>query len=117
MDLISRQAAIDAVVGWFCDLLGVEEISEDLGCLVRLRELPYAQPEHECRTCRYNHLEWSEEPCDSCTSGGESNHWKPKEPEGDPCERCKHRDKDIYEYPCDGCVHGGATCRWEDAYE
>ena len=45
MDLIDRQAAIDAVVGWFCDLLGVEEISEDLGCLVRLRELPSVQPE------------------------------------------------------------------------
>lgn len=53
-DMIYRQAAINAVVGWFCDLLGVEETSEDLGCLARLRELPSAQPEPiRCKDCKH----------------------------------------------------------------
>ena len=35
------------------------------------------EPERTCSTCRYNANEWDEEPCDSCTSGGSGNHWKP----------------------------------------
>lgn len=71
-DLIDRQAAIDALEksGYCYDqFLGVESV---------LNALPSAR---SCETCRYSHLMWSEEPCDSCTCGGESNHWKPKEPE------------------------------------
>jgi len=32
---------------------------------------------HDCSSCRYNHLEWYELPCDDCTMGGKNNHWKP----------------------------------------
>lgn len=35
--------------------------------------------DHTCETCRYNYLTWDMEPCDSCTMGGPSNHWEPKE--------------------------------------
>lgn len=30
-----------------------------------------------CETCEYNSLDWHEEPCESCTVGGDENHWKP----------------------------------------
>ena len=33
--------------------------------------------ERNCKTCRYNGKEWDEEPCDSCTMGGDNNHYKP----------------------------------------
>lgn len=58
----------------------------------QLEELGYGLGEkiRTCKTCRYNYLEWHEEPCDSCTSGGESNHWKPSEqPEIIRCEDCR----------------------------
>lgn len=29
-----------------------------------------------CSTCRHFARRWSEEPCDSCTMGGETNHWE-----------------------------------------
>lgn len=31
----------------------------------------------ECDTCLYNDRTWDEEPCDSCTFGGETNHYIP----------------------------------------
>ena len=40
------------------------------------KRLPSAQPT-SCDTCQYNGRQWDEEPCDSCTFGGESNHYKP----------------------------------------
>ena len=51
------------------------------------------EPERTCSTCRYNANEWDEEPCDSCTSGGSENHWKPIiEPE-------RKKGKWVNEYP------------------
>lgn len=35
---------------------------------------PYIDP---CETCQYSSLDCDEEPCDSCTMGGETNHYKP----------------------------------------
>lgn len=86
-DLIERQAAIDAILnnvepfaivepGTTCVIgAGVKD-----GDVIReLENLPSAQTEHSCESCRYNNLEWDEEPCDSCTAVGETNHWKPAE--------------------------------------
>ena len=36
-----------------------------------------AQKERQCDTCRYRDVEWFKEPCDSCTGGGETNHYEP----------------------------------------
>ena len=110
-DLIERRAALDGISKMCFGESEVMAVQEKM--IQYIKRIPSAR---SCETCRYNHLEWYEEPCDSCTGGGD-NHWKPKEPEGDPCDGCKHRDKGIYDYPCDSCVHGGATCRWEDSYE
>jgi len=30
-----------------------------------------------CHVCKYNGLDWYDEPCDSCTMGGETNHFEP----------------------------------------
>lgn len=55
-----------------------------------LRQEPSAES-HKCHTCRYRNLEWYEEPCDSCTGGGVTNHYKPsKVPEIIRCNDCKH---------------------------
>ena len=103
MDLISRQAAIDALARTAKEKFNLsDEFNHYLAGLMdgelAIRQLPSAQPEHECRTCRYNRLEWSEEPCDSCTSGGESNHWKPKEPERKwiPCSEPPENEKNVF---------------------
>ena len=97
-DTISRQAAIDALwkalyehedetekhfqesdeldVGdWVLHRIFVQNMSDiDRQTILNL---PSAQPDRHCNTCRYRNLEWHEEPCDSCTMGGESNHYKP----------------------------------------
>ena len=36
-----------------------------------------AQPEGTCESCLHQELEWDEEPCDGCTVGGDTNHYKP----------------------------------------
>lgn len=97
-DTIYRQAAIDAlwkalyeyedkterqfiksdeldVADWFQHRIFVQTMSDiDRQTILAL---PSAQPELKCDTCRYRSLEWYEEPCDSCTMGGETNHYKP----------------------------------------
>jgi len=30
-----------------------------------------------CKTCKHDNKEWWEEPCDSCTVGGDTNHYEP----------------------------------------
>lgn len=42
-----------------------------------IQEIPTAQPEPPCNTCRYRDLEWDEEPCDSCMIGGEKSYYTP----------------------------------------
>ena len=59
-----------------CDEMKRLGRAEDIEKLI-IECLPSAQPTHDCDTCRYRNLEWDEEPCDSCTAGGENNHWKP----------------------------------------
>ena len=44
-DLISRQAAIDAVAKWFYDVFGIKESDGTATIFKRLRELPSAQPQ------------------------------------------------------------------------
>ena len=46
-DLISRQAAIDAVAKWFYDVFGITESDGTATIFKRLRELPPAQPERD----------------------------------------------------------------------
>lgn len=90
-DLISRTAAIDAIDGLGRYMLPNGILYAD--AINALRRLPSAQPERTCDTCRYNGLEWDEEPCDSCTMGGESCHWKPSaQPEIIRCKECEHWD-------------------------
>lgn len=78
-DVIYRQDAIDAIdkhidtfdaidTNYFCGLRTAMSF---------LKKMPSAQHKSLCNTCRYINLEWYEEPCDSCTMGGESNHYKP----------------------------------------
>ena len=76
-DVISRQAAIDALCEEYC--FGHHDCKRYPKCenLRVIQKLPSARPKYDCQTCRYNSLEWNEEPCDSCTMGGESNHYKP----------------------------------------
>lgn len=63
---------------------------------VQVLELPSAQPELKCNSCRYNHLEWYEEPCDSCTMGGETNHYKPSAQPEQRWVPCSERLPDKY---------------------
>lgn len=100
-DLISRQAAIDTL-SFFKERLnhhlGETDFREEerawglnliQHCIDFVRDMPSAQI---CNTCRYNSLPWYEEPCDSCTGGGESNHWKPSADvvEVVRCKDCKY---------------------------
>lgn len=111
-DLIERQDAIDDLHGkdpsriwdtadievWINELpsaepervvcaevkLSKEEIQEAVDDAVKKMMAEMAEPERKCDSCRYRNLEWDEEPCDSCTGGGESCHYKP-EPEPSNC--------------------------------
>ena len=67
-DMISKRAVLDIL---YLDP-GIDEIREKM-----IKELPSAQPEGTSGFCLYRYLEWDEEPCDSCTMGGTSNHYKP----------------------------------------
>ena len=98
-DCISRQAAIDAIEPTLKSILQGNSFKA-INVMDKIRELPSAQPdiardiatilenerdmrvisqnaERNCKTCRYNGKEWYEEPCDSCTMGGDNNHYKP----------------------------------------
>ena len=71
-DVISRQAAIDAINALH------DKPNAWLDCAVdAVMALPSAQPERTCETCRYNNRTWDMEPCDSCTTGGEDSHYEP----------------------------------------
>ena len=72
-DTISRQAAINAINS----AVAITPTQLDLmcECIEKIEKLPSAQ---SCSTCRYRNLEWHEEPCDSCTQGGENCHYKPE---------------------------------------
>ena len=124
-DCISRQAAIE-LVDWYqhefceCDY-AFGELANELSKLpsaqteytiekqesdidkamklvrdARVTILPSAQPEIKCDSCRYNDLEWDQEPCDSCTVVGENCHYKPSaQPELDEwCHDCKEYDSE-----------------------
>lgn len=94
-DLISRQAAIDAIYRCTDIYVGNLPIMVDKEDAYKaIAQLPTAEPRHDCNTCRYNNLKWHEEPCDSCTGGGKSNHWKPSADvvEVVRCKDCKFSD-------------------------
>ena len=38
---------------------------------------------NKCKTCKHNKKPWYEEPCDSCTTGGETNHYEERDNEMD----------------------------------
>ena len=92
------------------------------------KRLPSAQPT-SCDTCQYNGRQWDEEPCDSCTMGGETNHYNSsaqpeiircKDAQVIHCKECRHYeifpngangncklnvDAEIRFYPWDYCSH------------
>jgi hypothetical protein len=75
-DLISRQAAIDAldteiiVTG----RVNAESVRGYVNLIAdRIKRLPSAQPLDPCETCVYKGKGWDEDPCDGCT-GTESKY-------------------------------------------
>lgn len=98
-DLISRKAVIDVL-----DQLQNNDLAGDetIGTLQAAKSiidysLPSGEPKQNCNSCRYNSKEWHEEPCDSCTMGGEDNHWESAQPTGN-CAECDYmRDPTIAE--------------------
>ena len=88
----------------------------------KLLAVASAQPEQKCETCRYRNLEWSEEPCDSCTMGGKDCHYKPERKKGEwevideteprryGCSECKCLSWHMENY----CPHCGADMRGEE---
>lgn len=54
-DTISRQAAIDVVAKWLCDVFGIKTSYGTATIFKRLRDLPSAQPEKTC--CGYDEKE------------------------------------------------------------
>lgn len=76
-DCISRQAAKDVVD---MELDSIDHVPEWVydRLLTALDKVPSAEPEQKCKSCRYRNLEWYEEPCDSCTMGGDGCHYKPE---------------------------------------
>lgn len=85
-DLISRQAAIDAINALH------DKPNAWLDCAVdAVMALPSAQPERTCETCRYNNRTWDMEPFESCTIGGKDSHYEPSaHPEIIRCKDCKY---------------------------
>lgn len=84
-DLIDREKVINTVVGYFCELLGTETISEDSDLLYRLRNLTPAEPERKkgewiqksrpldlCTEWWYECSECGAKPCRDCY--GHPNH-------------------------------------------
>ena len=119
-DLISRKWLMEVVEeGWI-----KFDTQEDYNRIIHLvRDIaPSAQPEQKCETCRYRNLEWSEEPCDSCTMGGKDCHYKPERKKGEwevideteprryGCSECKCLSWHMENY----CPHCGADMRGEE---
>lgn len=122
-DCISRAAAIDAMCELMHHWFGCDTKDEIREIKRELEKLPSAQPEtcaywdgesnicalhrpsaqsyiDPCETCQYSSLDWDEEPCDSCTMGGETNHYKPSaQPQIIRCEDCMFYKADDVVFP------------------
>ena len=113
MDLIDRQAAIDMIRLYREDeAVDLDELESSIAMMPSAQlEVPDFVEWRACETCRYNGLNWDEEPCDSCTNGGENNHWKPSaQPETIRCEDCKKYD--MHDHRCKRWNHGVAVTDW-----
>lgn len=71
-DLISRQAAIKAVLGSnfsACTVYGRSEegMATAKELIQAIKNLPSAHPLDPCKTCLHKGKGWDEEPCDGCT--------------------------------------------------
>lgn len=131
-DCISRQAAIDAITE-IDDGINMDIYTNEVREL--LREVPSVQPDiardiatilenekdmrvisqnagRNCKTCRYNGKEWDEEPCDSCTMGGENNHYKPEQRWIPVTERLPEKRRETYWVCTD--TEAQCECRWTD---
>ena len=73
-DLIDREKALDCFHDWV-DKYGDVHTADEMTEYQAIEALPTEKS--QCALCQYNDLEWDEEPCDSCTMGGENNHFKP----------------------------------------
>lgn len=89
MRLIDGDRLMMSLADWWYSSFGEDETEESKAIHAvmdkvekSLKHFEIAQPEHDCESCRYNSKEWYEEPCDSCTMGGSTNHWKPQMKEG-----------------------------------
>lgn len=74
-DLISRQAAIDAIGEIHPLDYNAQAIAE------KIKGLPSAQPLDPCETCLHKGKGWDEDPCDGCT-GTESKYEPMVSPDG-----------------------------------
>ena len=72
-DLIDREKALDCFHDWV-DKYGDVHTADEMTEYQAIEALPTEKS--QCALCQYNDLEWDEEPCDSCTMGGENNHFK-----------------------------------------
>lgn len=72
-DLIDREKALDCFHDWV-DKYGDVHTADEMTEYQAIEALPTEKS--QCALCQYNDLEWDEEPCESCTMGGENNHFK-----------------------------------------
>lgn len=72
-DLIDREKALDCFHDWV-DKYGDVHTADEMTEYQAIEALPTEKS--LCALCQYNDLERDEEPCESCTMGGENNHFK-----------------------------------------
>ena len=129
-DLIDREKALDCFHDWV-DKYGDVHTADEMTEYQAIEALPTEKS--QCALCQYNDLEWDEEPCESCTMGGENNHFKPKEqpdrkkgewiPEFDgkftggaywfSCSKCKRIVPEVRNGGWNFCPNCGADMRGE----
>ena len=70
------------------DAVHKPDYSYEADMVRRLKEALSADAvSRDCETCKYNNRTWDIEPCDSCTMGGENNHYEAEAPKGDLISR------------------------------
>lgn len=72
-DLIDREKALDCFHDWV-DKYGDVHTADEMTEYQAIEALPTEKS--LCALCQHNDLEWDEEPCESCTMGGDNNHFK-----------------------------------------
>lgn len=82
---MTREEAIQ-VMQWFRRGIGLnDDLQRALD--MAIEALSADAVSRDCETCKYNNHTWDTEPCDSCTMGGENNHYEAEAPKGDLISR------------------------------